>query len=172
LEINGSGTTFSIGSGATKLAVAYSDFSGSLSSSIVAVKKTSMRTALQSRLLYLPALELLILDHDPKYVVSTAGQEQLRGRSVEIINIADRTLSAGSGAPPVALLRLYVDPVSFQILERDDTIYDDNDTPYNRSITYGDYRLTGKFSAPFRLTESMAGQTLNTTQWNSISLNF
>jgi hypothetical protein len=173
LVINQTGTTLSLGTGAAKRTITYSGFTGSITGGIHALQKPSMRTALLSKLLYLPALELLILDHDPSYIVSLGGPGQLGGQTVLTLNVASFRLSGDSdGTTASPMLKLYVDPASFHILQRDDTIYDTNNTAYARSIAYEDYRPAGSFSAPFKLVESMGGQVLNTTRWNSISLSF
>lgn len=173
LKMSQTGTTLSTGTGAAKRTITYLGFTGSVIDGIHSTHKPSTRTALLSKLLYSPALELLIFDHDPSYVVSLAGPGQLGGRAVLILNVASTWLSdnpdAGMTKP---MLKLYVDPASFHILQRDDTIYDTKNTAYARSIAYEDYRPAGSFVAPFKLVESMGDQILNTTQWNSISLSF
>lgn len=171
LEMSSSVTVISLDTGSEKRTITYSPFSGSVSSSVHAAHKTSLRIALSSKLLYFPLIELLAADHDSQYSVSATGQEELNGRLALTLSIASSWLSNTSDSP-MPMVKLYIDPVSFQVLQRDDTIYDANNTAYARSVQYSDYRSAGSLVVPFKMTEFMSKQELATTQWNSISLSF
>lgn len=173
LDLTPSGADLTVSTSNEKRTTTYSGISGSTTSTVHASNPISLRTAVSSRMLYFPVLELLSDIQDSRFVLSLAASEQVNGRQALVLNISTYWLSDTMGQEQaVSMAKLYVDAASFAIIQRTDTIYDTQHTAYTRTFQYSDYRLSGQISVPFAVTESMNGQVVSTTSWNNIALSF
>ena len=173
LELSSSGMTVDLESGAEKRTAVYSAFGGKVSSNIHASQTIPLRIALLSRFLHFPVLALATASQDSQYSVTGVDQRELNGKAVFVVNIASSLLNTDpTGQQPVALMTFYIDSVSFQVVQRDDIVYDAKGTAYNHSLAYSDYRTVGAATVPFHMVESMNGKLVAITQWTSVSLSF
>jgi hypothetical protein len=155
--------------------VSYRNSSGTLTTSRQPPAKLPARTVLLSKRLYLPQLELADIVNDPNATLSVAGPSMVDGRSAYTITAtghwSDPSLDSDSLAPSVTYL---VDSSTLTILSRTDVIEDPRDhrTQYTRVFRYDDYRTSGSLMLPYKVSESLQGQPVATTEWNTITISY
>ena len=133
------------------------------------------RTALLSRFLYIPILEFVEVANDPSSKISVTGPTPLDGLMVYTLTAVghwpDTVANATSPGPSV---KYFIDASTSMIVGREDTIEDSRDhrTRYTRTFRYGNYRPSGALALPYQVIELLEGQTIATTQWNTLTVSF
>ena len=172
LIISGAGTTqMTVQANSGTRSMVFSGPSGTETAANGSSQPLDPRTALLSQFLYLPMIELASIAADSDALLTLSSPTPINGHSTYALTVSGHWTDLSLSDVPPATVTFYIDSTTYIVVARQDTLFDPKDsrTHYDRLLSYDDYRSSGTFTVPFKVTQTIAGQVLSSTQWTSLT---